>query len=280
MALTAGTMFAVWLGDLITEQGIGNGISIIIFGGIVAGAPGIVAQLTRNPQELILFFLVMIVTIFIIVFVQEGQRRIPVQYGRQIRGRRTQGGQSTHVPLRVNASGMIPIIFSQSIIIFPGIVGSYLATMSNPTLSSIGLRMADWFSAGSVFYWIAYFILTVGFTYFYTDVVFRQQNLAESLRRQGGFVPGIRPGRTTENFLTRVMMRLTFVGAIYLGLIAILPWLVSLIVRPFGVTIDPAGNTFIISSVGLLIVVGVVLDTMKQLEAQLTMRHYEGFIRR
>lgn len=280
MALTAGTMFAVWLGDLITEQGIGNGISIIIFGGIVAGAPTVITQLSRDVAQLVLFLLVMVVTVVFIVFVQEGQRRVPVQYGRQIRGRATRGGQSTHVPLRVNASGMIPIIFSQSVIIFPGIVGGYLATVQNPAIQNFGLQMSDWFSAGSPLYWIAYFVLTVGFTYFYTDVVFRQQNLAESLRRQGGFIPGIRPGRTTENYLNRVMMRLTFVGALYLGLIAILPWLVSLAVRPFGIVIDPSGNAFIISSVGLLIVVGVVLDTMKQLEAQLTMRHYEGFIRR
>ncbi|MDQ4077350.1 MAG: preprotein translocase subunit SecY [Chloroflexota bacterium] len=280
LALTAGTMFAVWLGELITERGIGNGISIIIFGGILAGAPTAIAQLSRQPLQLVLFLAIMVFTVFVIVLIQEGQRRVPVQYGKQVRGRKLYGGQSSHVPLRVNASGMIPIIFAQSIIIFPGIVAGYFTTFENQAVASIANTVVNFFSAGSPVYWISYFIMVVGFTYFYTDVIFRQQNLPETLRRQGGFIPGIRPGRPTEHYLNNVMMRITFVGAVYLGLIAILSWLVSLVLRPFGLTIDPASTNFIISSVGLLIVVGVVLDTMKQLEAQLTMRHYEGFIRR
>ncbi|MGH2542963.1 MAG: preprotein translocase subunit SecY, partial [Ardenticatenaceae bacterium] len=150
----------------------------------------------------------------------------------------------------------------------------------NAVVRDVANAIVRFFSAGSPVYWIAYFVMVVGFTYFYTDVIFRQQNLPETLRRQGGFIPGIRPGRPTEDYLNRVMMRITFVGAIFLGVIAVLSWLVSLGLRPFGVAIDPASSNFIISSVGLLIVVGVVLDTMKQLEAQLTMRHYEGFIRR
>ncbi|HEX8682723.1 MAG TPA: preprotein translocase subunit SecY [Ardenticatenaceae bacterium] len=280
-ALTAGTMFAVWLGDLITERGIGNGVSIIIFGGILAGAPQTLAQLSRAPVQLVLFILIMILTVFVIVLIQEGQRRVPVQYGKQVRGRSMVGGQSSHIPLRVNASGMIPIIFAQSILIFPGILASYFTAVDNVTVRSLATNVANFFSANSPFYWIAYFVMVVGFTYFYTDVVFRQQNLPEMLRRQGGFIPGIRPGRPTADHLNRTMMRITLVGALFLGGIAILPWLVSVILRPFGIVIDPGQESgFIISSVGLLIVVGVVLDTMKQLEAQLTMRHYEGFIRR
>ncbi len=280
MALTAGTMFAVWLGELITEQGIGNGISIIIFGGILSSAPTAIVQLSRQPVQLLLFLIVMVITVFVIVMIQEGQRRIPVQYGKQIRGNKLYGGQSSHVPLRVNASGMIPIIFAQSIIIFPGLVAGYLATVNNEAVRNAGASVRDWFGSGSPVYWISYFVMVVGFTYFYTDVIFRQQNLPETLRRQGGFIPGIRPGRPTETYLNSVMMRITFVGALFLGLIAVLSWLVSVAVRPFGLVIDPSNTNFIISSVGLLIVVGVVLDTMKQLEAQLTMRHYEGFIRR
>jgi preprotein translocase subunit SecY len=279
-ALTAGTMAAVWLGELITERGIGNGVSIIIFGGILAGAPASIVQLSRAPLELILFLMVMIVTVLVIVLIQEGQRRVPVQYGKQVRGNRLYGGQSSHVPLRVNASGMIPIIFAQSLIIFPGILAGYFTAAENPAVRNTAQAISNFFTTGSWFYWVAYFILVVGFTYFYTDVIFRQQNLPETLRRQGGFIPGIRPGRPTADYLNRVMMRITFVGALFLGVIAILSWIVSLVLRPFGIVVDPAGNNFLLSSVGLLIVVGVVLDTMKQLEAQLTMRHYEGFIRR
>lgn len=279
--LVAGTMFAVWLGDIITERGIGNGVSIIIFGGILAGAPQSLAQLSRVPLQLVLFLLLMVVTVLVIVVIQEGQRRIPVQYGKQVRGNRLYGGQSSHIPLRVNASGMIPIIFAQSILIFPGILASYFTAVDNVTVRSVATSIANFFSANSPFYWIAYFVMVVGFTYFYTDVVFRQQNLPESLRRQGGFIPGIRPGRPTADHLNRVMLRITFVGALFLGTLAIMPWLISIILRPFGIVINPGQDSgFIISSVGLLIVVGVVLDTMKQLEAQLTMRHYEGFIRR
>ena len=189
------------------------------------------------------------------------------------------GGQSNYVPLRVNASGMIPIIFAQAILIFPGLVAGYLAVSTNESIASIGRTVSQYFSPGSTVYWLFYFVMVVGFTYFYTDVIFKQQNIAETLRRQGGVIEGYREGRPTKLYLQKVMMRITFVGAIYLGLIAILAWLVSLVLAPFGITVDTTSEAgFIIGSVGLLIVVGVVLDTMKQLEAQLTMRHYERFI--
>lgn len=281
LTLTAGTMFACWLGELITERGIGNGISLIIFGGILAGAPTSIAQLSRTPSQLILFIVIMIITVFVIVLIQQGERRIGVRYKRQVRGRRQVGGQSNYVPLRVNASGMIPIIFAQSLIIFPGLVASYFTATTNETISSVALTINNLFSPGSTVYWLTYFIMVVGFTYFYTDIIFGQQNVAETLRRQGGVLEGLREGRPTKEYLQKVMRRITFVGAIYLGLIAILAWIVSLFLLPFGIDINPAqDSTFIVGSVGLLIVVGVVLDTMKQLEAQLTMRHYERFIGR
>jgi preprotein translocase subunit SecY len=281
LTLTAGTMFACWLGELITERGIGNGVSLIIFGGILAGAPTSLAQLSRTPSQLILFILIMIITVFVIVLIQQGERRIGVRYKRQVRGRRQVGGQSNYVPLKVNASGMIPIIFAQSLIIFPGLVASYFTTTTNETISSLALTINEFFSPGSEVYWITYLILVVGFTYFYTDIIFGQQNVAETLRRQGGVIEGLREGRPTKEYLQKVMRRITFVGAIYLGLIAVLAWIVSLLLQPFGIDINPGqDSTFIVGSVGLIIVVGVVLDTMKQLEAQLTMRHYERFIGR
>jgi preprotein translocase subunit SecY len=279
--LTGGTVFALWLGELISEQGIGNGISLIIFGGIVARVPQSVGGLwLRSPWALLFFTLITVVTVAVIVIVQEGQRRIPVQYGKRVlamRGRRLRvaGGQSTHIPLRVNSAGMIPLIFAQSILIFPGVVASYFRYTQNEWVNRIANGIYNVFNTTSNAYWIFYFLMVVGFTYFYTDVIFRQQNLAENLQRQGGFIPGIRPGKRTADYLNGVLQRITLVGALFLGGVAVLPWLVKSVIS------DPQGGmgTMLITSTGLLIVVGVVLDTMKQLEAQLLMRHYEGFIK-
>jgi preprotein translocase subunit SecY len=279
--LTAGTVFAIWLGELISEQGIGNGISLIIFGGIVARVPQSVGGLwLRSPWALLFFTLITVITVAVIVIVQEGQRRIPVQYGKRVlamRGRRLRvaGGQSTHIPLRVNSAGMIPLIFAQSFLIFPGVVASYFRYTQNEWVNRIASGIYNVFNTTSNVYWILYFLMVIGFTYFYTDMMFRQQNLAENLQRRGGFIPGIRPGRRTADYLNGVLQRITLVGAIFLGAVAILPWLVKSVMS------DPQGGmgTMLITSTGLLIVVGVVLDTMKQLEAQLLMRHYEGFIK-
>ncbi len=276
IVLTAGTMFAIWLGELITEQGIGNGVSIIIFGGIVARVPQSIGNLlANNPLSLVVFLVVTVITVAVIVVVQEGQRRIPVQYGKRVRvmrGNRLMmvGGQSTHVPLRVNSAGMIPLIFAQSIMIFPGTIASYFVYSANATIAKVATWISTTFSPQSNLYWILYFFLVLGFTYFYTSVVFQQQNLPDTLQKQGGFVPGIRPGKPTETYLNGVLNRITLVGAVFLGLVAILPW----ITRDLTET-----TTMLITSTGMLIVVGVVLDTMKQLEAQLMMRHYEGFIK-
>lgn len=271
ISLTAGTMFSMWLGELITEEGVGNGVSIIIFGGIVAGIPQNVGQLLATSiSALLVLTILMIITVAAIVYIQEGERRVPVRYGKRVRGTRVYGGQSSHIPLRVNSAGMIPLIFAQSILILPGIVSQFFMTSGNSIVVGIARGVNSAFNTGGTIYWSMYFIMVVGFTYFYTDVIFRQQNLPENLQRQGGFIPGIRPGQRTEDYLNGVLQRVTLVGAVFLGLVAVLPFFARQITDV---------QTLLITSTGLLIVVGVVIDTIKQLEAQLLMRHYEGFIR-
>jgi len=287
VGMTAGSMLAVWLGQLITEQGIGNGVSLIIFAGILSAVPGQIRLLWQQSIfALLTFVIVTILTIALIVWVHEGQRRIPVQYGKRVRTMRGNrmmmvGGQSTHVPMRVNTAGMIPLIFANSLLILPATLASYFATDTSTWFGRLAAGVSNAFMPTNAFYWIFYFFLTVAFTYFYTDVMFRQQNLPETLQKQGGFIPGIRPGPRTEAYLNGVLGRITLVGALFLGLIAILPYIVGLIAN--GIFNDIGTftnfNTLIISSTGLLIVVGVVLDTMKQIEAQLMMRNYEGFIK-
>jgi preprotein translocase subunit SecY len=271
LSLTAGTIFAMWLGELISEQGIGSGISIIIFGGIVAQVPQRVGQMASAQQylALVLFVLVTLVTIVGIVYINEGNRRVPVSYGKRMRGNKMYGGQSTHIPLKVNQAGMIPLIFAISILILPGVIAQYFAS-SDITRPNFANTIVDLFSQSNPVYWITYFFMVIAFTFFYTDILFKQQNLPESLQQQGGFIPGIRPGKKTEEYLTGVTRRITLVGAVFLGVVAILPFLMRDVTET---------TTLIITSTGLLIVVGVVLDTMKQLEAQLLMRHYEGFIK-
>jgi preprotein translocase subunit SecY len=271
LSLTAGTIFAMWLGELISEQGIGSGISIIIFGGIVAQIPQRVGQMivTGAFGQLVFFVVITVITIVGIVYIQEGHRRVPVSYGKRVRGTKMYGGQSTHIPLRVNSAGMIPLIFAISILIFPGVIAGYFAApVGQP--ENLANIIVNAFNQNSPVYWITYFFMVIAFTYFYTDIIFRQQNLPEMLQQQGGFIPGIRPGKRTEEYLTGVLRRITLVGAVFLGVVAVLPWLVRDVTEQ---------TTLIITSTGLLIVVGVVLDTMKQLEAQLLMRHYEGFIK-
>lgn len=285
VGMTAGTMFAIWLGQLLTEQGIGNGVSLIIFAGILSSVPFQIRVLSQRPIMLVLFVIITILTIALIVWVQEGQRRIPVQYGKRVRTMRGNrmmmvGGQSTHVPLRVNTAGMIPLIFAQSLLILPSTVASYF-TLSSGFLGTLAQGVVRYLGPSNWLYWLLYFLFTVAFTYFYTDVMFRQQNLPETLQKQGGFIPGIRPGPRTEAYLNGVLSRITLVGALFLGFVAILPFIVGAVVSGFIGNTDALtnNNSLIISSTGLLIVVGVVLDTMKQIEAQLLMRNYEGFIR-
>ena len=284
LTLVAGTMFAIWLGELITNDGIGNGLSVIIFGGIVANIPARLAGLWGQWVELLVFLVVTVLTIVVIVYVQEGQRRIPVQYGKRVlamRGSRLRvaGGQSTFIPLRVNSAGMIPLIFAQSILMFPGVLASYFINAETQWINQVANVVYGVFDGNSPYYYLMYFVMVILFTYFYTDTIFQQQNMSEMLQKQGGFIPGIRPGRRTNDFLLSVVRRITLMGAVFLGVVAILPWLINVLLGVAGVETTARSSQMIISSSGLLIAVGVVLDTMKQLEAQLRMRHYEGFIK-
>jgi len=280
LSLIAGTIFLVWLGELITEYGIGNGISIIIFGGIVAGywemiGSGVLVGQQGQVMGLVMYIFIALATVVLIVIFTEAHRRIPVQYARTVfRGDRMyrQSG-STHIPLRVNTAGMIPLIFAVSMVLFPGMVASYFAgPENNPNFANV---IVDMFNPSAalpmgLFYWGLYFILVIGFAFFYTMVIFQQQDLAGTLQRQSGFVPGIRPGKQTTDFLNQVIKRITWAGALFLAVVAIIPFLAREVTNV---------QVIQLSSLGLLIVVGVVLDTMKQMEAQLVMRRYEGFIK-
>ncbi len=289
LSMTAGTMLLVWMGELIDEKGIGNGISMLIFGGIVAQLFPTISQLFtgniigQNFLSILAFLAFTLLTLFAIVVVQEGVRRIPVQYMRRMKGNKVYGGQSTHIPLKVNMAGMIPLIFAQSILLFPGTVASYFCNLNpdpNQQTGGIGNTIACGIyrtfspqqSNGNVIYAVLLFLMVVGFTYFYTVVLFAQQNLPESLRTNGGFIPGIRPGKATEVYLGRVLNRITLAGALFLGMIAVLPYLTAAIIG------GPVGATVSLSATGLLIVVGVAVDAMRQLESQLLMRNYEGYL--
>jgi len=278
LSLTAGTMFCVWLGELITEYGIGNGISIIIFGGIVAGLPEMVGRsflAQANFGGLAIYILIALATTVLIVIFTEAHRRIPVQYARSVfrGGRMYKQSGSTHIPLRVNTAGMIPLIFAMSIVIFPGMIAGYFAgPESAPNFANTIMNLfnpnAEFPMA--LFYWGLYFFLVVAFAFFYTMVIFGQQDLPGTLQRQGGFIPGIRPGKHTADYLNQVIKRITWAGALFLAVVAVTPFLAREITDV---------QVIQLSSLGLLIVVGVVLDTMKQIEAQLVMRRYEGFIK-
>jgi preprotein translocase subunit SecY len=287
ITMTAGTMFLVWLGELISEKGIGNGISIIIFAGIIAGMPQLTAgQLYTGTGEGITatFFLavMMIGLVAFIVYFQEAQRRIPVQYSRSVfrSGRMYRQSGQTHIPLRVNSTGMIPLIFALSVVILPAFIGSAISSSDNTVLANFGDFLTTVFDPGNFGYWVFVFVTVVVFTFFYTVVVFQQQNLAENLQRQGGFIPGIRPGNPTKEYINRVLLRITWGGAFFLGTVAIAPYIMSQLVGASGGLSGGGGTSaFGITASGLIIVVGVVLDTLRQIEAQLLMRQYEGFIR-
>ncbi len=278
-SLTAGTMLCVWLGELITERGIGNGVSIIIFGGIIAGLPeqigrGFIAK--DNWAGVVAFALLALLTVVLIVIFTEGHRRIPVQYARTAfrGGKMYRQAGSTYIPLRVNMAGMIPLIFAMSLMIFPGTIASYFAAPPGQE-GNFANAVMEWFSPSTaapigLFYWVLYFLLVVGFTFFYTMVIFEQMDLARTLQRQSGFIPGVRPGKPTTDYLNNVINRLTWGGALFLAVVAIMPFFAREITNTTILTL---------SSTGILIVVGVALDTMKQIEAQLTMRRYEGFLK-
>ena len=269
---TAGTIFLMWLGELITEKGIGNGVSLIIFAGIVSGLPSGLSKLflTLDSTQIFTYIgllLVTLVTIAGVVLVTEGQRNIPVSYAKRVRGDNTYGGSTTHLPLRVNQAGVIPIIFAMSIMLFPGMIATFLMKASNANVAHFASSVNALFQ-NQIFYSSMYFILIVMFTYFYTAVVFDPVKIAENLQKQGGYIPGIRPGKTTADFLYKIMNRITLTGSVFLGTIAVLPFIIQ------GLTNI---QSLKIGGTSILIVVSVVIETIKQIEGQLVMRDYEGF---
>lgn len=268
---TAGTVFLMWLGELITEKGIGNGVSLMIFAGIVSGLPRSIQQelFTFSPEKLPLYLAFIAVGIAVVagvVIISEGQRNVPVSYAKRIRGMKMYGGVSTHLPLRVNQAGVIPIIFAISIILFPGLIGSFLAGVPNNYVQSFSRFLIQVFNNQWI-YGTVYFLMVFAFTYFYTAVTFDPKAVADNIQKQGGFILGIRPGRPTSEFLYNILNRITLAGGIFLGVIAVLPLLVQGV---FGISALTIGGT------ALLIVVSVVLETMKQIDAQLVMREYEN----
>ncbi len=271
ITITAGTILLMWLGELISEKKVGNGISLIIFAGIVARIPQIAQQIlvTFDPSQLFLvigFVLIAVVTVVGVVIITEGQRNVPVQYARQVRGTRMYGGTSTHLPLRVNMAGVIPIIFAISVVLFPPMIAQFFIHAR----TDIIVKVAEWTIAifqNQLVYAILYFVLVFAFTYFYTEVIFHPTQIAENLQKQGGFIPGIRPGRHTSEYLANTTHKIIFVGALFLGVIAVLP----LVIRYF-----TGMRSLAIGGTSLLIVVAVVIETVKQIESQLTMREYEG----
>lgn len=271
ITIAAGTIFLMWLGELISEKKVGNGISLLIFAGIISSLPRVIQQtiITFDPSQLftiIGFIVVALITVIGVVIITEGQRNVPVQYAKQIRGNRMYGGTSTHLPLRVNMAGVIPIIFAISVVLFPPMIAQFFINARTSFIASAAERVITVFQ-NQLFYGIIYFLLVFAFTYFYTEVIFHPGQIAENLQKQGGFIPGIRPGRNTADYLANTTHKIIFVGALFLGVIAILP----LIMRYFsGIQALSIGGT------SLLIVVAVVIETVKQIESQLTMREYEG----
>lgn len=272
LTVTAGTVLVMWLGELISEFGLGNGISLIIFVGIISRLPQVLSTTAVTFDlgqftKMIVFLLLALATIYFVVYVNEGQRNIPVSYAGRARGNRLMGGTTTHLPLKVNQAGVIPIIFALSLLVFPKLLVTLLASARSEWLVHAATFVNQLFD-DQLFYGIAYFLLVIFFTYFYTWVVFKPTNVAENLQKSGGFIPGIRPGRQTIDFLSFVSNRITSAGSIFLALIAVLPLLVQVFIKMPGLTL---GGT------SLLIVVSVALETMRQIKAQLIMKKYEHF---
>lgn len=271
ITISAGTILLMWIGELISEKKVGNGISLLIFAGIISGLLQTVKQvfITFDVSQLFMvlgFAAITIITVVGVVIINEGQRNIPVQYARQIRGNRAFGGTSTHLPLRVNMAGVIPIIFAISVVLFPSMIAQFLIHAKSLWLVNIATWTIEMFN-NQLFYGITYFILVFAFTYFYTEVVFHPKRISENLQKQGGFIPGIRPGQATSDYLAATTRKIVLVGALFLGIIAVLP----LIMQYF-----TGMQAFAIGGTSLLIVVAVVIETVKQIEAQLTMREYDG----
>ncbi|RJR41842.1 MAG: preprotein translocase subunit SecY [Desulfobacteraceae bacterium] len=273
ITLTAGTAFLMWLGEQITERGIGNGISLIIFSGIVAGLPAAVVNTFRlvGTGEITPFFMLLVVAFMIavvgaIVFVERGQRRIPVQYAKRVIGRRMYGGQSTHLPLKVNTAGVIPPIFASSIIMFPATIANFMNVRETPWLQTV----VNFLTPGHVVYNLIFVVFIIFFCYFYTAVHFNPVDVADNMKKYGGFIPGIRPGKNTAEYVDRVLTRITFAGALYVSAVCVLPQIL----------IYQLNMPFYFGGTALLIVVGVAMDTSNQIESHMLMRHYEGFMKK
>ncbi len=274
LTMTAGTIFLVWLGELITARGLGNGISLLIFAGIVGQMPVLFGQTFSTATSdsllnIVSFAVLGLVVVSAIILVNEATRQIPVYYARRLRGSKTEGGQSTHLPLRLNQAGVIPIIFAVSLVLMPSLIAGVFASSPNEALRSVAQNINLWFSPTGVAYNVTYFLLVVGFTFFYTAVIFNPKKISEDIQKYGGFIPGIRPGTPTTKYLNYILTRITLAGAIFLGLIAILPTIARSLT---GV------QTLLIGGTSVLIVVSVVLETFKAIEANLVMRNYEGFL--
>lgn len=275
ITMTAGTVFLVWLGELITEKGIGNGISLLITAGILGRIPVVIGQTlstatAETSMNMLIFIGLSLLVIAGIILVNEATRQITVFYAKRVRGNKVSGGQTTHLPLRLNQAGVIPIIFAVSIVLLPSLIANFLRTSPNQALSTIAQNVNIWFQPDGSAYNIAYFLLVVGFTYFYTAIIFNPKKIAEEIQKHGGFIPGIRPGTPTAGYLNYILTRITLVGASFLGLVAILPTLAR---SATGV------QTLFLGGTGILIVVSVLLETLKAIEANLVMRNYEGFLK-
>ncbi|MDP3988521.1 MAG: preprotein translocase subunit SecY [Candidatus Levybacteria bacterium] len=273
ITMIAGTMLLVWLGELISEKGVGNGISLLIFAGIVGRLPVVFGQTistttAENSFNMIVFIVMGLLVIASIVTINEATRRITVYYAKRVRGNKMYGGQSTHLPLRLNQAGVIPIIFAVSLVLLPSLIGNYLSAAKNPVLHNIAISISSLFNPDGLFYNGLYFLLVVGFTYFYTAVIFNPKKIAEEIQKYGGFIPGIRPGASTASHLNYILTRITLAGALFLGIIAVFPTIAKMIT---GV------QTLLLGGTGILIVVSVVLETIKSIEAQLVMRSYDRF---
>jgi preprotein translocase subunit SecY len=269
-SITAGTMFLVWIGELISERKVGNGISLLIFAGIVASLPSVLAGAVANYTSadfytFLMFGAITIATVVGVVFINEGQRKIPVNYAKQVRGTRIFGGGTTHLPLRVNMAGVIPIIFAISLVMVPPMIAQFFISAKAEWLKETAMFVIRIFN-NQAFYGILYFLLVFGFTYFYTSVIFNPHKVADNLQKNGGFIPGIRPGKETEGYLTSIVGRINLVGASFLGLIAVLPLLLRAV---------SGSQVLTIGGTSLLIVVAVAIDSAKQIESQLTMHEYD-----
>ena len=270
LSLTAGTACLMWIGELITEKGIGNGISLIIFAGIVSRIPGGIAYLIEYAQQgvmnivfILIFLIVALAAIICVIIVNQGERRVPVQYAKRVVGRKMYGGQSTHIPIKVNSAGVIPVIFAMSLMFFPGTIASFFPD------NAVASWISQNFSFDNVAYNLIYAVLIIFFTYFYSSITFNPIDVADNIRKNGGFIPGIRPGRPTSEYIMKVMSRITFFGGLFLACIAVLP----------AVLMGVANMDLYFGGTSLLIVVGVAIDPMKQIESNMMMRNYEGFMK-